>query len=386
MKKKTPLVIVIATRIQATMEMLMGVTEFAQRHGPWNIHPLEVGNWRSPDWKWEDWHADGLILASEIPPDAAERIRNSGIPCALLQITKTMSAPGFPLANTARCLFDSEECGRMAARHFIKQGHRNFAIVESPDPTIFWSVSREMGFRDELRKRLPSAQYFRYESPGKAGQENWLIERPRLISWLQQLPKPCALFAANDRRAVQVSESCRFGGISVPDKLSILGVDDDHWLCNASTPTLSSIQFDTRRAGYEIARILAHLMNGTKPDAKVSIVRPIRVVTRQSTDWFAVSDKKVALTLQHIHNDFANPNFSIPRLARMAGLARRTLEQRFKTATGKTLHEELDEVRLQHLAALRSSGIHSRLELQKGSGYHSLSAMDHAIKRSGLWL
>lgn len=381
MQGKTPLVIVIANRIQATREMLLGITDFAQRRGPWNIHPLEVGDWRKASWKWENWQADGLILAEDIPAPVARRIRNTGLPTVLLQVTKDMSLPDFPLADAPRCFFDSEACGRLAARTLARLGHRHFAIVEHTDTTVYWSVARANAFRSEIAKLVPDARCLSYGEPNKAGQRNWLVERPHLIDWLRSLPNPCAVFVANDRRAIQVSEACRLAGISVPDKISILSVDDDHWLCNASTPTISSIRFDTRTAGFEIASVLADLMAGKTPPTDKVTVRPVEVVTRQSTDWFAVKDQKVALALQQIHSAYADPRFTLTRLARLTGLARRTLELRFKNATGRTLHEELDYVRLQHIAAQRLSGTTSRAELLAGSGYHSLSALDRALKR-----
>ncbi len=385
MQKKSPLVIVLSPRIQSMMETLMGVTDYAHRFGPWDIHPIELGDWRKRSWRWENWRADGLILAHEIPTDVASRICNARIPTVLLQVTPGMNTPTFPLARAPRCQYASEACGRMAARYLVGLGHENFAFVDYPNAQTYWSVEREAGFRLELQSIAPMATYHRYGQAKMTEAFNWLKERPRLIDWLQALPKPCAVFAANDRRALQVSEACRFGGLPVPDKIALLGVDDDHWLCNASTPTLSSIRFGLHEAGFAIAGILAKMMDGHQPGEKGIddvVVFPVKVVARQSTDWFAVRDSKVALALQHIHNDFAQPDFSIARLARLTGLARRTLELRFKNVTGKTIHEELDHVRLSHIVSLARERKCTRQELLCGSGYHSLSAMDRAMKKS----
>ena len=381
MQKKSPLVIVLSPRIQVAMEMLMGVADYVHRFGPWNIHPIEIGDWNGQSWKWEDWHADGLIIGKEISVAVANRIRRARLPSVLIQVTQKMNSPSFPLADAPRCFCDSNACGRMAARHFIELGYRNFAFVDYPCAHVYWSVSRESSFRRELLAHAPTANYFRYGHASKAESSNWMVERPRLIAWLQRLPAPCAVFAANDRRALQVSEACRFGGISVPDRIAILGVDDDHWFCNASTPTLSSIRLNAREAGFGIAGVLADLMNGRRRTRKIVPVSPLEVVTRQSTDWFAVVDKKVALALQCIHGDFADPDFSISRLARLTGLARRTLELRFRNTTGKTIHEEVERVRLAHIASLLRERKHSRQELMQKSGYRSFSALDRAMKR-----
>lgn len=381
MRNSTPLVIVLANRIQANAEMLAGVADYAHRFGPWNIHPIEVGQWERESWKWEGWHADGLILGNAIPDEVARRIRRAKLPTVLLQITRAMHRKSYPLADAPRCHYDSAACGRLAAQHLLELGHRNFAFVDHPDAGIFWSRDRERSFRAELTGQAGRIRYFRYGSASEAEQANWMLERPRMTEWLQRLPKPCAVFAANDRRAIQVAESCRFGNISVPDQVSILGADNDAWFCDAATPTLSSIRFNTREAGFGIARKLAEMMNGIPHAGETATVSPIDVVTRQSTDWFAVKDAKVALALQHIHNDFANPRFSIARLARLTGLARRTLELRFRNVTGRTLHEEIEHTRISRITTLLRERPRTRKDLLDASGYRSLSALDRAMRR-----
>lgn len=45
-------------------------------------------------------------------------------------------------------------------------------------------------------------------------------------------------------------------GISIPDDIAVLGVDDDDLLCEISDPPISSIQLEVEEGGYQACRLL----------------------------------------------------------------------------------------------------------------------------------
>ena len=63
-------------------------------------------------------------------------------------------------------------------------------------------------------------------------------------AWLHTLPRPCALFACSDPRALHISQACEMAGIQVPQEISILGVDDEEYLTSMYGLALSSIAQD----------------------------------------------------------------------------------------------------------------------------------------------
>jgi len=138
----------------------------------------------------------------------------------------------------------------------------------------------------------------------------------------------------------------------VPDEVAVLGVDNDEWICEASVPTLSSLQCDPRPAGYRIAAHLDRLMRGARLDKAEYRVEPIRVVTRQSTEWVAIADQKMAGALHYIRLHAHESGLRVADVARSAGLSRRAAEVRFRVATGRTLRGEIEHVRLERLRAL----------------------------------
>lgn len=283
-------------------------------------------------------------------------------------------------------MWDSDAIGRMAARYFIDRGYENFAFVDDPQKKTYWSVDRERAFHRELKAaRLSNFRYCRYGGATEEERADWMNERPRLSAWLRKLPKPCAVFAPNDRRGKQVIDACIEEDISVPGELAILGVDDDSWFCEASAPTLSSIQCDVETAGYAIAQHLNALLHGKRLKRTEIPVHPIRVVTRQSTDWMAVKDKKVAQTLDFIQKNFHRSSLQVETLARQAGLARRTLEIRFLNITRRTLHEEIEYVRLSHAKSLLRERLVSISQIAQACGYNSTNHFSRMFeKRFGI--
>jgi len=99
--------------------------------------------------------------------------------------------------------------------------------------------------------------------PGaKPFEQEWEVERVRMTRWLGKLPKPVAIFAANDMRARQVLDACLRADIRVPYEAAVLGVDNDPLICETCIPSLSSIRLDVEAAGYVAAELLDKRMFG----------------------------------------------------------------------------------------------------------------------------
>lgn len=138
-----------------------------------------------------------------------------------------------------------KEFGAYAANFFINQNFNNYAFIGMKD--IIWSVSRFEGFSEQIAT-FRKADTYRYEV------EDFQDEINTISSWLHSLPKPVAMLACNDFMARQVTEICQMEGIRIPEDISLLGVDNDEFMCNISSPTLSSIKLNFEKHGYELAK------------------------------------------------------------------------------------------------------------------------------------
>jgi len=84
---------------------------------------------------------------------------------------------------------------------------------------------------------------------------------------------------------------------------------------------------------------------------ELRLVEPLRVVTRQSSDLLFVSDPIVATAVQLIRAR-ADEGIAVATVQSAVGLSRRSLDQRFLSALGRTVHEEVTRVRMDRLASL----------------------------------
>jgi len=351
-KSEIPHVVILTSTITKGLhDMLQGVLQYAQEHGPWRIYQQENRPWAYRLRDVKQWGCTGIVAADYHSPKEARLIAGLGVPVVVLLQPHVMRQPSYPLYPYACVLWDSIAIGRMAARYLLERHYTQFAFVGDTHSATYWSLEREQGFRDALRKSGHGICHS-YGPCAAAEQLDWAVERPRMQAWLKSLPKPIALFAPNDRRGKQVLDACLDAEIAVPDEVAVLGVDNDEWICEAAVPTLSSIRCNPAQAGYLIAGHLDRLMRGQRAGKREYLVSPTSVVTRQSTDWTAIGDKPMIRALKFIRETAATPGLRVPDVARICGLSRRATEIRFRSATGRTVREEIEHVRLERLRSM----------------------------------
>ncbi|MBQ6246121.1 MAG: substrate-binding domain-containing protein, partial [Kiritimatiellae bacterium] len=139
---------------------------------------------------------------------------------------------------------------------------------------LYWSAERRRGFEETLAKAgFDCAVYDRFTVRERT---SWPVERRRLIAFLQELPKPTAVFAPMDGRARLVLEACLIARLRVPEEIAVLGVDNDQLLCESTVPTLSSIHTGGFRRGQIAAEMLDALMHGREPRERAVSLPPIQ--------------------------------------------------------------------------------------------------------------
>ena len=61
--------------------------------------------------------------------------------------------------------------------------------------------------------------------PKRARQASWEKQQERLANWIDGLPKPVGIMAANDERGLMVLDACRRHNRRVPEEVAVIGVD-----------------------------------------------------------------------------------------------------------------------------------------------------------------
>ena len=163
--------------------------------------------------------------------------------------------------------------------------------------------------------------------------QDWESQQNALAEWIGSLPRPLGLIACNDIHGLRALDACRRAQLAVPEEVAVIGADNDAELCDLSDPPLTSIEFNRERAGYEAAALLDCLMMGDAPSSAAILIPPRGVITRQSTDILAISDRYVAQAV-HVIRRRACSGIDVQSVLEELPLSRRSLEERFRRISG----------------------------------------------------
>ncbi len=257
------------------------------------------------------------------------------------------------LPRNAFCVtHDSAATAQMAARELLRTDATAFAFVPYPEPR-FWSAARERGFVSALSLNGRGCRVFTGR-PSPADPTRYTRE---LRAFVAALPKPCALFAANDGVAAEVLSAAVFAQVKVPDELIVIGVDDARDICEHTRPTLSSIKPDFRRGGELAALLLAARLRDREKfrGARRRTFGPLAVVPRASTRRLRAHDPSVADALDLIRRE-ACAGLTAARVLERFPCSRRQAEMRFRKATGHSVLEEMHAIQLARAKDLLREG------------------------------
>jgi LacI family transcriptional regulator len=318
--------------------LLLGIAKYAHIHGPWSFfHEVEEKR-RDPHFI-KDWRPDGIISDGR----EASRLRaifGAAVPIIVISTQKNIS-------EGHGILTDWDSIGQMAARHFLDRGFRHFGFCGYDD--LHWSKMRAAAFSKYIAQSGYQTDSYNRKYVGQ--KLSWEKETTRIGGWLKRLPKPCAVMACNDDCARDVLTICKTFNIHVPEEVAIIGVDDDEIICNLAEPPLSSVHLNTEKAGYEAAELLGRLMDGEKLAGEKIIARPTHVEVRQSSDILAIKDHDIVTALHYIRSNIKE-QITVNDVIAAVGMSDRHLYNKFKRHLGRSVSQEIRNVKTQHIARM----------------------------------
>ena len=351
--------------------ILEGVLAYARDHGPWMFH-LNTGDIAGQGLRRiADWKCSGVIALSA-HPELITRL------AALKRPAVFINPPQGKRRPPNGCVFvrrDHQNLGRLAAEYFLARGYRSFAFVGAVRAAD-WSDGRREGFTARLAKEgLPCAVY---PDPSPEEVADFAIEAPRLGAWLAALPNSTAQYTVKDMRGQQILAACMDAGIRVPEGVSVLSTDDDAVLCETTTPPLSSIALDGENTGRLCAHILDNLLHGRPVEPIVDIAYP-RIVTRRSTDAFAIEDPILARAVAYVRAHIGE-SVQISAMADALGISVRTIEMKALRHLGHTFREEIRRIRLSEGISLLSNTALPVAAIAERCGFCNASHFSRAVK------
>jgi LacI family transcriptional regulator len=318
--------------------LLHGIVSYIREHQPWSVFLSEHSRGDQPPEWLTKWDGHGVIARIE-NASIAKAIRRLRIP--VVDVSAARLIPSLPWVET-----DDAAIARVATEHLIERGFRHLAFCG--DDRFNWSKWR----REHFERLVLAAGYRPFSFCLRQGQfANAEAEVEAIGDWIGALPKPAGIMACYDFRGQQVLDACRRRGIRVPDDVAVIGVDNDELLCDLSDPPLSSVILNTQRTGYEAAALLDRMILGERVKPEAHLIEPLGVATRQSTDALAIEDPSVVAVVRYIR-EHACEGISVKQVLQAQPQSRRLLESRFKKLIGRTPHEEIVRVRLNHAKVL----------------------------------
>ena len=356
-------------------QILEGILSYGHENGPWQFHFETGSRYEQGLAKLQSWGCTGII-AMVREHGQMQSILKTRVPAVFINPPLT---PGGSQAKPPKwATFVNrvqEDVGKSAAEYFLERGFRSFAFVGTPHPDG-WCTRRLEGFRSRLAAgRLEVAAF-----PGApAGdRDDFTREAVHISRWLRALRPHTALYAAWDRRALQIMSLCSELEIPIPETIAVLGTDNDEVLCESATPSLSSIALDGRNAGSLCAKLLSRRMRGRSAEPLVDLAFP-RIVTRQSTDKTLVPDAYLAKALAMVRKDLSVVR-TIDDIAKELHISKRSLEMKANLVLGNTLKSEMTRMRLNEAVRLISNTSLPLSEVAERCGFCCASHLGSRFK------
>ena len=361
-------------------QILSGVVQFLRQH---QMEQKQSLSWRlqSPthDVRYaascDNWQPQGIITYSP-----TTQLAQSLLPRHIPTVAVALSRPDTQAIQTITVCPDNAAIGRLGAEHLLACNLQSFAFYGyHKHSKTYWSVARELSFWNTIRQSSSSFHTLRVSK--QRDHSN------KLVTWLLSLPKPIGIMAADDLLAHDITNACDSLHLSVPDQIAVLGVGNDNILCEYNEPGISSVNLSMSILGHEAAVTLDALLKHDALEIKtpsvpsdIISVKPAGITSRTSTNVYESSDPVLVALIQKIHSHQFE-KVDIAQLAKHHGLSRWQVENRFRSAFGRSTHDEICRHRVSILQKLLLTTDIPLRNIAKQTGFPSVQYMTTFIKR-----
>jgi LacI family transcriptional regulator, galactose operon repressor len=347
-----------------------GVLAFARRRRDWDLLSSR-GKEIQPQEVTQLGLVDGVILDGYASAKVVAGVQRLGVPM--------VTAWGVLPARDGRpcpVVRDDVSLGiRMGFDHLLAAGFRHLA---------FWAPPGNAGAADRARAGVriaaeiglpchvfqPALRAWRVLSR----QTQWVQ------GWVRSLPKPVGVVTSGPDHASLVAHACREAGVGIPEQVGIITSGGDELECEFCNPSLSCVDLDEERIGFEAARILDDLLAGRETDRDLRI-EPKGVSARRSTDLLATEDGPLARSLRFVE-ERACDGIKVQDIVNAMCVSRAWLQSEFQRRLGRSPHEEIMRVRVEEARYLLEETNLTNIEVALHCGFGHRSRLYAAFKRA----
>jgi LacI family transcriptional regulator len=355
-------------------QVVEGVGEYLQAsQTDWDIFIEEDFRCRIDNIR--EWLGDGVI-ADYDDPSIEKLLANVSVP--IVGVGGSYHQPqDYPPVHYIAT--DNAALVESAFLHLKEKGVNRFAFYGLPAASgKRWAQEREHAFRLLVaRERYQGVVYQGMET----APENWQHAQNRLADWLQTLPQQTGIIAVTDARARHLLQACEYLKIPVPEKLTVIGIDNEELTRYLSRVALSSVAQGSRQMGYQAAKLLHRLLDNQPLQLQRILVPPVKVIARRSTDFRSLHDPAVIQAMHYIRFN-ACKGIKVEQVLDAIGISRSNLEKRFRDETGDTIHAMIHREKLEKARELLACSSLSINEISQMCGYPSLQYFYSVFKKS----
>ena len=319
-------------------EVFGGTQEFARERGwdseLWPYAPDLVDAEGRPKF-------DGIIARAT--PQLQTQADRAGIPL----VNVWLSSPAVDVTTVAT---DMDAAGKIAAEHLVSRGFRRFGYVGFRRTKSSRILDR--GFRRVVRE-AGSGNYSRILNSTAYcdSHSGWVTFQREIGEWIDSVRPPIGILAVTDKLARYVIDAARTRGIDVPGEMAVIGLENEEVVCMNPEPSITSIDLGFHQVGRRAAEVLEQMMAGKPAPASGSLLPPVALIPRRSTDAYDVADADVAQALRFISENCHRP-IRVRDVIAQAALSERSMERRFKDSRGVTIAAELTRMRIERAKRL----------------------------------
>jgi LacI family transcriptional regulator, repressor for deo operon, udp, cdd, tsx, nupC, and nupG len=210
-----------------------------------------------------------IVVALPVTEEQAQRLELMGVHVVVA---------GGRLGPYPNVMIDDVEVGRLAVHHLAALGHERIGMIRSRDHEgVSWPADqdRARGFRLGLEQAGLEVHEELVVT------EKWGVQggRDGMRRLLARDPRPTAVFAFSDEMALGALHRLRTAGVTVPDEMSVISVDDHPM---AELHDLTTIRQAVQEQGAAAARITLDLLDGRVPEHG-AVSMPTELVVRATT-------------------------------------------------------------------------------------------------------
>ncbi len=299
-----------------------GIADYALKAG-WHLC-TDVTKEKVIPWGWQ---GDGILAWLGADEELARFVVAAKLPTVDFSCRR-LELP-FP-----RVLIDNAASARLITDHFLVRGFKHFMYYSAQNN---WAFERNgQAFTDCLQQEGHDCTWIRWHKSSvySTGNTQWKDKRRWLAAELKKAPKPLALLAATDDHALEVVEVCESMRLSVPEDVSVIGIDNALPAVDAMRTPISSVDQNFQLLGFRGAEVLDQLMHGKTPPPKPVLIPPTGLIARKSSDLLAVNHPGLARGLRYLLSNFQKP-IRVADVVKAAAMSRSGLHREFMLRIGR---------------------------------------------------